>query len=92
MHKELLLAAAVLYSTSAMAWTPPVAGSQPDRRPANAPMIHGYPKPTAWYAHALHGVLAPFPPTLGFLEFQGAWYTPFNRPGMTGPYDLRHWH
>ena len=23
---------------------------------------------------------------------QGEWYTPFSRPGMPGPYDLRGWH
>ncbi|OYX43944.1 MAG: hypothetical protein B7Z02_07110 [Rhodobacterales bacterium 32-67-9] len=26
---------------------------------------------------------------LKFLEDQGAWYTPFTRPGMTGPYKIR---
>ncbi len=69
-----------------------VAGSEPDQRPAHAPSVQFYAKPPAWYAQALRGVSQPFPPSFRFLEHQGAWYTPFNRPGMTGPYDIRHWH
>ncbi len=45
-----------------------------------------------WYREALTGVERPYPYSLKFLEDQGAWYTPFNRPGMTGRYDIRHWH
>ena len=29
---------------------------------------------------------------LALLDRQGAWYTPFNLPGMPGYYDLRQWH
>ncbi len=69
-----------------------VAGSQPDRRPAQAPYVQFDAKSPAWYAQALQGVTQPFSPSLGFLEYQGAWYTPFTRPGMTGRYDMRRWH
>jgi hypothetical protein len=40
----------------------------------------------------LHGVSSPIPESLKFLNDQGAWFNPFTRPGMTGPYDLRGWH
>jgi hypothetical protein len=46
----------------------------------------------AWYAQALTGISQPFPYSLRFLEDQGNWYTPFNRPGMPGRYDIRGWH
>lgn len=42
---------------------------------------------------AEHGITAPTPEAIkSFLKDQGAWYTPFSRPGMTGPYDIRGWH
>lgn len=70
----------------------PVAGLTPSQRPAAAPVITGMAKDAAWYQQALTGVTAPYPASLSFLEDQGAWFTPFVRPGMTGPYDIRHWH
>jgi len=70
----------------------PVAGTQPDARPAGAPRITTVTHDQAWFARALHGVSAPYPPSLGFLDSQGNWYTPFNRPGMLPPYDIRGWH
>ncbi|MDM8546425.1 hypothetical protein [Candidatus Venteria ishoeyi] len=69
-----------------------VAGSQPYQRPANAPRIQQYVRSPAWYQQALQGVSQPYPASLSFIQYQGAWYTPFTRPGMTGPYDLRGWH
>lgn len=72
--------------------TPFVAGVQPDQRPANAPVITEVLKSQAWYAKALTGVSQPYPYSLRFLEDQGNWYTPFNRPGMTRYYDIRGWH
>lgn len=69
-----------------------VSGVQPDRRPADAPVVTGMAKDARWYRQALTGVDEPYPASLRFLEDQGAWYTPFTRPGMTGPYDLRGWH
>lgn len=42
---------------------------------------------------ATHGIEQPVPDHIKhFLKDQGAWYTPFSRPGMTGPYDIRGWH
>jgi len=72
--------------------TYPVAGVRPDARPAGAPTITTVTKDAAWYARALTGIDPPYPRSLRFLEDQGAWYTPFTRPGMLPPYDLRHWH
>lgn len=51
------------------------------------------PKPgtEARKARALHGIDGPTK-NLEFLDDQGSWYTPFDHPGMPGPYDLRGWH
>ncbi len=70
----------------------PVAGLTPSERPASAPVVAEFPKDADWYARALTGVEPPYPASLRFLEDQGAWHTPFLRPGMTGPYDIRRWH
>ena len=70
----------------------PIAGTAPSVRPAGAPVISEFAKPEGWYSQALHGVERPYPYSLRFLEDQGAWHTPFNRPGMPGPYDLRGWY
>jgi hypothetical protein len=70
----------------------PIAGTQPSQRPANAPVITTVNHTGAWYTEALHGVVRPYPHSLRFLEDQGAWHTPFNRPGMPGPYDIRGWY
>lgn len=69
-----------------------VAGTSPDRRPEGAPKITTYEKDAQWLATARAGVSDPLPPSLGFLNDQGGWFTPFTRPGMTGPYDIRGWH
>jgi hypothetical protein len=69
-----------------------IAGTQPDQRPSDAPMITSVDHPGAWYRSALHGVTRPYPYSLRFLEDQGNWHTPFNRPGMPGRYDIRGWH
>ena len=69
-----------------------IAGTSPDRRPAGAPVVQDYSKDAAWYAQALAGVEPPYPASLRFLEDQGAWFSPFDRPGMIGPYDLRGLH
>ncbi len=86
------LAGAILLSGVAYAYDYPIAGVEPSVRPAGAPVITIYRKDTAWYRHALTGVVPPYPSSLRFLEYQGAWHTPFVRPGMTGPYDIRNWH
>lgn len=69
-----------------------IAGLEPSQRPANAPVLSEMAKDAAWYARALTGVEQPYPASLRFLEDQGAWFSPFVHPGMTGPYDIRHWH
>jgi len=87
------LSAALPGSSGAWAQTAPyVAGVQPDQRPAGAPKIGAYDKSGDWLARATRGVEKPHPPSLKFLDDQGAWYTPFTRPGMTGPYDIRRLH
>jgi hypothetical protein len=68
-----------------------VAGLSPWQRPAAAPVLTTTPH-EAIKTSGLHGIAQPIPPSLSFLDHQGAWYTPFNRAGMTGPYDLRGWH
>lgn len=84
---------ACLISTQALsADSYPIAGTAPYERPAGAPRIEAVKKDQAWYANALHGVSKPYPKSLYFLDNQGNWYTPFNRPGMLPPYDLRGWH
>ncbi len=88
--KGLLCASSVLLITGVSAY--PIAGVKPDQRPEGAPVIKEFKKDAEWYARALHGVVPPYPASLHFLENQGAWYTPFNHPGMTGPYDIRGWH
>jgi len=69
-----------------------IAGLEPSMRPSTAPVLSEFVKDAAWYRTALTGIVAPYPASLRFLEDQGAWHTPFNRPGMTGPYDIRNWH
>jgi len=72
--------------------TYPVAGLTPEARPKGAPTITAFERTPEWRSKALRGVSEPYPSSLGFLDNQGAWYTPFNRPGMPGPYDLRGLH
>ncbi len=69
-----------------------VGGAAPSRRPSDAPSIKDLAKDADWYARALTGLAKPYPRSFKFLEDQGAWYTPFNKRGMTGPYDIRSWH
>lgn len=68
-----------------------IAGTHPDSRPAGAPLIKSLKKDSTWWSKARSGVTTPYPPSLRFLESQGAWYSPFVHPGMASPYDLRHW-
>lgn len=79
-------------SAAAQQATPFIAGTKPWERPENAPVITEYFKDARWYAEALHGVSEPYPYSLRFLEDQGAWFNPFTKPGMPGPYDIRGWH
>jgi hypothetical protein len=70
----------------------PIAGTAPSQRLAGTPVIEWVQHDRVWYEHALTGIEAPYPRSLYFLDNQGYWYTPFNHPGMTGPYDIRGWH
>ena len=69
-----------------------IAGTTPDRRPEGAPVIQFFPRSSGWYVSALRGVSRPYPKSLSFLDNQGAWFNPFQHPGMTGGYDLRDYH
>ena len=69
-----------------------VAGLQPDARPAGAPVIHQHTTSEAAKARLQRGIVLPAPATLAVMRDQEAWYTPFDRPGMLGYYDLRGWH
>lgn len=90
----LLLGAAIsVCASAANAAEPVVAGLTPDRRPEGAPVITEVLHDEAWRERALTGVSEPYPQSiLDWLDDQGAWYTPFNRPGMRGLYDIRGWH
>ena len=70
----------------------PIGGSTPGQRPAGAPVIQTFEKDSTWYPEALKGIEGPYPSSLRFLADQANWYTPFNRPGMTGRYDIRGLH
>ncbi|MFZ1325224.1 MAG: hypothetical protein WAT67_04245 [Candidatus Contendobacter sp.] len=69
----------------------PIAGLTPSQRPAGAPVIKQFKKDRKWSENYYHGIAKPYPPHLDEAS-QGAWYTPFTRPGMIGPYDIRRWH
>lgn len=70
----------------------PIAGVEPSQRPQGAPVTEWVQHDESWFQQALTGIQPPFPRSLYFLDNQGYWDTPFNRPGMTGRYDLRGWH
>lgn len=92
--RVLLMAAAVACATAGPAIAQggyPLAGLAPDRRPEGAPVLREIARDRQWQEKFHFGVSRPFPPGLGAAD-QGAWYSPFGRPGMTGPYDLRDWH
>lgn len=69
-----------------------VAGTEPSQRRGDVPVITVFTPPAGWREQALHGVEQPYPASLSWLDDQGAWFNPFLRPGMTGPYDIRGWH
>ena len=69
-----------------------VAGVQPDRRPQNAPRVTQVEHDQAWRDRTRRGISQPYPPALEFIESHGHWYTPFDRPGMPGRYDIRTLH
>jgi len=70
----------------------PIAGVTPWQRPQGAPVREWVQHDVTWYEKALTGINRPYARSLYFLDNQGNWYTPFSRPGMLPPYDLRSWH
>ena len=89
----LMLWAACTCSCPATAQTAFVAGLAPYQRPENAPALSEALPETTRAGQATRGIAEPVPPPiLSFLKDQGAWYTPFSYPGMTGGYDIRRWH
>lgn len=78
--------------TSAPVLAQHISGVNPATRPTSAPVITEFKKDGDWYVQALSGVTPPYPVSLKFLEDQGAWFNPFIRSGMPGPYDIRGWH
>jgi hypothetical protein len=92
MKKLMLLFGLLMAAVNALADTPAlIAGLVPDQRPDGAPVITVFEQTPAWRAQALRGI-APPPTGLEFLGYQGAWYTPFIYPNLTGPYDIRGLH
>ncbi len=87
-----LLLAPMTGADAASAAGQPVAAASRQQRPAVAPSLKQFAHTDAWRAQALRGVSQPYPASLKFLDNQGAWYTPFDRPGMPGPYDPRGLH
>jgi hypothetical protein len=87
-----LVAAAGFAFLNTQASAYPIAGLTPSERPAGAPKITTFVRPKDWREDFFQGVTKPYPPSLVWEKDQGAWHTPFNHPGMTGPYDLRNWH
>lgn len=69
-----------------------VAGLQPDRRPAGAPVIVEAPISPEQLARFLRGIEAPPPGNVATIAATGQWFVPLRQPGMTPPYDLRGWH
>ena len=70
----------------------PIAGVAPDARPEGAPVIRQTEQDDVWRDRAREGISQPYPPNLKFLDDQGNWYTPFDRPNMPGRYDIRGLH
>lgn len=88
---SLALAFAIAAPALATAEGFPIAGLTPNQRPAGAPVITRFTPPSNWDERMFHGVSRPLPVNLEWTKDQGAWFTPFNRPGMRPPYDLRGW-
>lgn len=88
---SLLMGVPVAYSAASDVTVPlSISGLRPDRRPVWAPRTQ-IAEPIS--PNANKGVEEPLPSSVAqWQKDQGAWYTPFSRSGMTGYYDLRHWH
>ncbi|MBF0393696.1 MAG: hypothetical protein HQL38_13540, partial [Alphaproteobacteria bacterium] len=64
---------------------------QASTRPADAPRVTSDAKDQQAIANSLRGVSASDGNFIFVLQ-QGNWYTPFDQPGATRPYDIRGWH
>ena len=91
MWRRLIAIALISTAAGAGAAEYPVAGLAPDRRPESAPTIVNFVRPSGWERRFFAGVAEPRPESLSWSANQGGWYTPFDRPGMIGPYDIRNW-
>jgi hypothetical protein len=81
-----------LLGQGAVAQEYPIAGLTPHQRPEGAPVISQPQRSANWEAKLFRGVVKPYPNSLlAQQKNQGAWYTPFDRPGAAPPYDLRGW-
>lgn len=92
-HAGLVLLGGLIAALPALAAdTYPIAGVTPDQRPTGAPVLKEVVRPKDWDRAFYHGITEPYPASLRWKADQGAWFTPFDRPGMPPPYDLRGWH
>lgn len=91
MRRRALVIATLALTTVAGAAEYPIAGLAPDSRPAGAPKTTVATRAAGWDARFFQGVASPRPASLAWSADQGGWYTPFDRPGMIGPYDIRNW-
>jgi len=87
-----IVMAAFFVSPAFAAGSYPIAGLNPSERPVGAPVIKEPVKGKDWDAVFFKGVSKPYPASLSWSRDQGAWHAPFNRAGMTSPYDIRGWH
>mgnify|MGYP001050127661 FL=1 len=69
-----------------------VAGLQPDRRPAGAPVKTEATVSPEQLAQYLRGIEGPPPGNVATIAATGQWFVPLRHPGSTPPYDLRGWH
>ncbi|QLQ26068.1 MAG: hypothetical protein HZT41_15525 [Dechloromonas sp.] len=92
MKRLMLLLGPLLAGANVLAEAPVfVAGLAPYQRPADAPVITVFEQTPEWQARAMRGITPP-PTGIDFLKYQGAWYTPFIHPNLTGRYDIRGLH
>jgi len=93
--RRVLVALILGFSVPQIAWAAdefPIAGLKPSERPAGAPVISSPQRAPDWEKRLFHGVVKPYPKSITSQQTdQGSWYTPFNRPGMRPPFDLRGW-
>lgn len=75
------------------AWAYPVAGLAPDRRPEGVPIQDAPEGGARMESLLLRGISKPIPESIQrWIKDQGGWFTPFSRPGMPSPYDVRGLH